>query len=79
MNPSTTKFSELEFRTEKTSQNTGQGDKGIGMMKKLCKTHGEQAENLLNSFPKRKESIKRIRERKYTNFKTEKFLGKRKM
>ena len=49
------------------------------MMKKLCKTHGEQDENLLNSFPKRKESIKRIRERKYTNFKTEKFLGKRKM
>lgn len=56
MNPSTTKFSELEFRTEKTSQNTGQGDKGIGMMKKLCKTHGEQAENLLIVFQKEKVS-----------------------
>ena len=29
MNTSKIKFSELEFRTEKMSQNTGQGDKGM--------------------------------------------------
>ena len=35
MNTSKTKFSELEFRTEKMSQNPGQGDRDMGMMKKI--------------------------------------------
>ena len=54
MNTSKTKFSELEFRTEKMSQNTGQGDKDMGMMKKIMSNTENRMRIYLIVFQKEK-------------------------
>lgn len=59
MNTSKTKFSELEFRTEKMSQNTGQGDKDMGMMKKIMSNTENRMRIYLIVFQKEKKVSKK--------------------
>ena len=59
MNTSKTKFSELEFRTDKMSHNTGQGDKDMGMMKKIMSNTENRMRIYLIVFQKEKKVSKK--------------------
>lgn len=58
MNTSKIKFSELEFRTEKMSQNTGQGDKVMEWWKNYVKHMENRMRIYLIVFQKEKKVSK---------------------